>query len=459
MNISKPIWNQIQHRVTLFSWNEIVLLISALAVASCSISSVSSQNAEPRIRTFKKNGAWCWFQDERAIIDGNKLIFATVTHKLGSGGNDRHGNMEVTTCNLEEKSSETVVLHEKLGADDHNVPALLELDNGRYLAVYSKHSKDNLIRSRVSKQPGDSLNWSDEQTFEAQGGVTYSNLFQLSAEDHRIYNFYRGKGSDPNYIYYDYQDNSWTRGGRLLAAPGRPYLKYTSNMEDTIHFVTTEQHPNKFDNSIYHGVFRDQTVYTSNGEKVAELKDQKTSPIKPPQLTRVYKGDENHVAWTVDLHLDQNGLPYTVFSVQFNKNPKDHRYFYGRWNGTEWEVHEMAYAGSNLYGSQKDYTGLAALDPDNPNVVYISTDVHPETNEPLISSADDERHYEIFRGETEDRGETWQWTPVTKNSEQDQLRPIIPKWNRNYTAVLWLRGTYTGYKKFDLNVVGFIKRN
>jgi len=120
----------------------------------------------------------------------------------------------------------------------------------------------------------------------------------------------------------------------------------------------------------------------------------------------------------------------------------DHRFDYGRWDGSAWRVHEIAYAGRRLYAGEDDYTGLAALDPRNPNVVYISTDADPVTGAPLVSRADGQRHRELYRGTTGDFGATWQWEPITANSDADNLRPIVPKWTDPRTALVWMRGTY-----------------
>lgn len=118
----------------------------------------------------------------------------------------------------------------------------------------------------------------------------------------------------------------------------------------------------------------------------------------------------------------------------------DHRFHYGRWDGSTWRVHEMAYAGVRLYPGEDDYTGLAALDPGDPRVVYISTDAHPGA--PLISSGDGQRHHELFRGRTRDLGKTWSWDALTADSTVDNLRPIVPKWNDPRTALVWMRGTH-----------------
>jgi len=92
-------------------------------------------------------------------------------------------------------------------------------------------------------------------------------------------------------------------------------------------------------------------------------------------------------------------------------------------------------------------------------VAYISTDVQPSTGQPLRSSADGRRHYEIFKGSTPDSGKTWVWTPITRNSSGDNIRPIVPIWNKRQTAILCLRGNDRTYTDYDLEVVGVIVGN
>jgi len=63
------------------------------------------------------------------------------------------------------------------------------------------------------------------------------------------------------------------------------------------------------------------------------------------------------------------------------------------------------------------------------------------TGSPLVSDADRKRHYELFRGERGANGK-WTWTPFTRNSTVDNLRPVIPKWRDPRTAIAWMRGAY-----------------
>ena len=129
----------------------------------------------------------------------------------------------------------------------------------------------------------------------------------------------------------------------------------------------------------------------------------------------------------------------------------DHRYRYAKWDGKRWNDYEIAFAGTRLYAGEDDYTGNIALDPNDPDFAYISANVDPQDGSRLPGN-----HYEIFKGATSDDGRHWTWTPLTEESSHDNLRPVVPSWNKDRTIVLWLRGVYTSYTDYDLDVVGMI---
>jgi hypothetical protein len=150
-----------------------------------------------------------------------------------------------------------------------------------------------------------------------------------------------------------------------------------------------------------------------------------------------------------DLHLDKSERPVVLFTVQrdgagvpMGAGGMDHRFHYGRWDGAQWQVHEIAFAGTRLYPGEDDYTGLGAIDPQDTRVVYISTDADPVTGKPLISRANYRRHHELFRGVTIDGGKSWKWLAITAHSTTDNLRPLVPVWNDRRTALVWMRGAY-----------------
>lgn len=422
------------------------------------------------------NGAWSWFMDERVIVDRGRLLVSSVRSngRFTDGEKPGWGNVELAILHLETRRKRTVVLHEHFEQDDHDNPALLVLPDGRYLASYSKHNQEPRMYYRLSKEPGNPFDWAPILEFVTPGqkgnwtgdNFTYANPIRLSAEHGRIYLFHRGVSQDPNYLYSDDNAQTWHYGGRLFI--GRdgysPYTKYASNGRDTIHFVGTEDHPRNFDNSLYHGFIRGGNVHLSDGSVLAPLATSSNTTVHAWDLTCVYRGGPSNVAWMTDIHLDDNERPVILFTIQVDgaglpkgKGGMDHRFGYARWNGSRWQVQEIAYAGRRLYPGEDDYTGLGAIDPQNTSVVYISTDADPVTGAPLISRTDNERHREIFRGVPADNGKTWQWTAMTADSDKDNLRPLVPIWKDPRTALVWMRGHYANNRgQWDTKVVALL---
>jgi hypothetical protein len=237
----------------------------------------------------------------------------------------------------------------------------------------------------------------------------------------------------------------------LLLGPAAPYVRYAADRLGRVHVLTTEQHPRAVPTSVYHGVIVDSRLLRSDGTVVdADLFDD--AAVYPNRLTRVFGAGGGLRAWTIDLQVDDEGRPYVAFSVHGRRN----EYWFARFDGKRWRVHFLAHAGSALYGGEAYYTGLVALDPHDPGRVVVSTDVHPETGVPLISAADGQQHHELFEGISTDGGVTWQWVTITADSTADNLRPIIPIWDGDQRALLWLRGVYISYTNYDLDVVATI---
>ena len=76
---------------------------------------------------FNDNGAWSWFQDERAIVDSvaGTLLAGSVSNKAGDGGAARDGTVELAVHSLETGATHVVALHERFEGDDHDAPALM----------------------------------------------------------------------------------------------------------------------------------------------------------------------------------------------------------------------------------------------------------------------------------------------------------------------------------------------
>jgi predicted secreted protein len=413
---------------------------------------------------FNDNGAWCWYQDERAVVDvvEGKLIIGSDASGYGVGGSSRNGNIEVVIFDLQTGLSQRFILM-KTSCDDHNAPAFLIRPDGKYLVMYAKHY-DTASRYRIY----DGNSWSEEQQFDwnsIPGGTdfstTYSNLFYLSAED-KVYNIVRCYARSPNMMVSNDWGDTWSYGG-LLTEPDisigyvNGYFKYSSNGIDRIDFVGTEHHPRDYNTSIYHGYIKNGQSFNSHGVLMdADISD-KSAP-KPADFTLVFAADtvvqdiRMTRCWTIDLQTYDDGTIATIFKARANNSELDHRFFYARFDGLNWTSTYLGKAGSKMYSSEEDYIGLGALHPNDPNIIYISTPFDPCDDSNLFVR-------EIFKGVTTDHGVTWAWTPITRKSVRDNFRPIVPAWDENNTALLWWRGTYYTAQRFDAAVVGVIERN
>ncbi len=432
---------------------------------------VTQNPSPPKPIVVNNNGAWCWFQDERALIDPatNTLLVGSVAAPEGPGGEERGGNIEVTTMNLATGQSHVHVLHERLEADDHNAPALLIRPDGHYVAMYAKHKTDNYSRWRVSTKPHDASGWEPEQHFDwtelAGGrGATYSNLHALSAEG-RVYNFVRAINDDPTLMISEDHGSTWGYGGKLFTRPKigyvNGYTRYVSNGTDRIHLITTDHHPRDYNNSIYHGYVQDDALHDAEGHVVS--KPVIGSPgINQTALTTIFEagttldGDVLTHGWTTDLRQQGTELA-AILTCRANDvngplqreqmlDVDDHRLLYARFDGTRWKLHPLAVAGPGLLPHEQDYTGLGAVDPNNLDCVYISAPVDPRTGATTP-------HYEIYRGVTADSGAGWTWEAITEGSAVDNLRPMVIPGDPSVHAVCWFRGSMSSSQSYSTEMV------
>jgi hypothetical protein len=86
---------------------------------------------------FNDNGFWCWYQDERAVVDiaSGKIIVASA-----ACGGSRNGADDAVIFNLQTGTSMRYVLKQwSNNPDDHNSAGLIIRPDGKYLAMYDQH--------------------------------------------------------------------------------------------------------------------------------------------------------------------------------------------------------------------------------------------------------------------------------------------------------------------------------
>ena len=405
-----------------------------------------SRAAEPQ--TIIPDGAWTWFNDPRAVWRAGKLYVGYVRSVDGRAALSRYDPAT--------KHVETVWTSSFTEEDDHNNPGLLVLTDGRLMSFYARHSTDPHFVYRVHSE--------DERLYKTGAKVTYSNPFQLTGEAGRIYNFMRNQNFNPTFVFSDDVGTNWSPP-QILIKTGmgrtRPYVKYASDGKRRIDFLYTDGHPRDVTNSLYHMYYKGGALYKTDGTFLKSLQDAPLLHDSGEHGSLIYKYDSEIPtgrAWCWDIAYQSNNHPVCVFTVQ-----RDHvtgtnwfndriYYYYARWTGKSWQSRFIAHAGRPLYAAERDYAGGICLDPESPNVLYLSSNAaapfDPTGRSTTFLNPND--RYELVRGVTHDGGLTFTWSPITTNSPLDNLRPYVP---RRGSALLWLRGNYRTYTSYDCAVM------
>lgn len=423
------------------------------------------------------DGAWTWFNDDRAIFHQGSLFIGYVK-KGGQYGITRYDPVANLSHHM------IISTTDSQQADDHNNPSITGLPDGRLMVLYSKHLGGSRFFQRTSlvPLPTTDTDWGPEVIHPLTDNNTYDNTYLLGGEGNRIYNFHRNINFNPTITVSDDLGATWKPSVQFIDVGSgnvRPYPRYCSNGTDRIDLIYTDGHPRDVDNSVYHMFYRAGNFYKTDGTLIDSFANlpldheggQRGSVIYPFSSAAWGPGQgpddwiPNARGWTWDVQYGADGNPVCVFQVQVGTDATWSTsrifYYYARWTGTAWQRRFIARAGRGIYASESDYGGGMCIDSENTNVVYISSNAADPfnlaevNNVPLAANA----RFEIYRGVTTDGGLTFTWTPVTRDSPTDNLRPIVPEHHGYDRALLWLNGTYNSYTSFDIRVLAILYNN
>ncbi len=399
-------------------------------------------------QTLTDDGAWCWFSGPRAIYTHN-----------GSGGIitgwvDSKGSIQAASFNVNNDKKKIQTVDPKLDKDDHANPSFVELSNNDVLMSYTKHF-DSVVR--FSRKAADSNDFEkpeqhpvfDKEQYEKYPakGVGYANVFALSEENGRIYCFGRWTGYKPNMMWSDDNGKTFTKGKVLVTNKpfnnyNRPYVRYYSDGKSKIHMVFTDGHPrDESTNSVYYACYENGAFWRADKSKICDLENM---PFEPKDATVVYKATkEDGRAWVYDLAVDKKGDPVVLYARY--PSEEEHLYHYARYNGKQWIDHKICHSGKwfpqtpkNKTEREPHYSAGMSFHPLKPNIVYLSKQV--------------DGVFEIEKRETKNNGKSWKITPITRNSEYDNVRPVVPRNMKqgDTPVVLWMVNEkyvhYTDYK-------------
>lgn len=412
-------------------------------------------------------GGWCWFQQPRITIDAAQRLW--LGSSVGGTFTAADGDVELTAVDLGDLHTIERVKVAHTQQDDHTSPAVLALGS-QVLAAWSLHKRVDYLEV-VHHTPGQALATQRivrPNALKAPGrGMAYAQIHVIGGQ---LWLLYRGESFSWN-LLTSADGSTWTAHGLVVAPPvagQRPYLRSATDGK-VLHLIVTDGNPAEYPgNSVYAGtVGQDLKVRTSNGAVVGAVG---SKAPKPEALTRLLSGIDTGSdatdtdCWLADLAFVAN-RPTGILVTRDPWPPGSqavggyrHRYTWIRGGPTGWRVEPLADGGSEFRTGHTDYTGLAAQDPTNLARVVVSTNVHPATGDPLVSTADQAVHFELFEGvrTTGPDGAagpgTWTWTALTANSVEDNIRPVITA-GGPHKVLAWLRGHYYSWTAFDTRLV------
>lgn len=440
---------------------QLIVLLALATVASFRVAAEAAYDraADPHgFLVFMREGGWCWFQNPRAILQGDRLFIGSVQ---GNG----EGPARVGVYDLSQRARlGTALMRNQFDRDDHNAPALHVRPDGSVLAVYALHGRNRSHYHRIS-DPRDPLLWSGEKEYRhdypTAGNVTYMNLHKVPREG-KLYNFFRGINFNPSFITSTDHGLTWGEPTHFILSelPGRhrPYAVYAGNGRDTVHVSFTDAHPNRFGNSIYYAAFCDGAFHRADGRVIKNLR--RDGPLRPSEAERVFAGSGGDApegfasaegsAWASAMALDAMGHPHIAYSLHLSD--EDHRFRIASWDGEKWNDREVAFAGHCLYATETSYTGLISFDPNDPAIVVIATDVDPSSGRNVGSL------HEVYRATVgpHDDINSVEWERVTKDSPVRNLRPVVVSDGRR-RVILWNRGDFRSYVDYQMDTVGIVE--
>lgn len=438
-------------------WISSVFLLLVF-ISGCAVEEKEVAKGE-QYYSFTDDGAWCWFSDPRAVY------YEGEHKRTYAGWVDSNGSIMVGYYDHDTGELKEYTLKKEYQVDDHNNPSFHITEKGKLLVFYSKHATEEPILLSKSKNPEEISDWEEPKILDLNDTTRYSDFSdtytytnpQYLRDENALFLYWRGSDFKPNYAVSNDMGETWSKGDIFILPDReyperRPYVKVSSNGSDKIHFAFTQGHPRmEEDNSIYYMRYKKGAYYKADDTKIKDT----TMAVRPYESSLVYDASESGAkSWIWDVASDQNEHPVIVYA----KFPDDssHIYSYARWNGKEWNNYDLVDSGkwfpetpTGEEEPEPNYSGGLALDHEDPNIVYLSVER--------------EGVFEIEKWTTSDGGESWEKEIITKNSSNDNVRPVAIRNAKadNPLQFLWMNNEkYIHYTNYNSTVkTNLLKEN
>jgi hypothetical protein len=261
-------------------------------------------------------GSWSYFGDPRAISHNGDTFTGWISTS---------GNVWVARYSAEGKLTKRVIF-KGLGRDDHNNPSLVFRRDGHIMVFFSPHSGHHLpppgipsvMRYMVSLNPYSINGFGKVHTVptDVPGGLGYTYPNPLQLKD-KLWLFWRGGAWNPTFSYTE-DGIHWVPARELVyfGHAQRPYTKYVTDGNRTIHGIFTDGHPENWKNSLHYMRYEANILYAASGAKLGTLSQ---VPLHTSKLDHIYNySDRGGRAWGHDIALTAEGRPGVVFTRRVN---------------------------------------------------------------------------------------------------------------------------------------------
>jgi len=415
------------------------------------------------------NWAWVWHTDPVTIWNNEKLFFSYISMKNQKNNFSSYNPENKNIINIDISTDKSSVV------DSHDHASLTILPDKNIFLSYNGHWKDSWFFFRKTKNnyPKTIDNLTDEKQYiyKSENFTWYSNWYFLKKEK-RLYIFMRWLDNKPTMIYSDNLWNTWSNPKKIITnSARRPYVHYASNSIDRIDMIYTDWHPRKEKNSIYHIYYKNWFLNKSNWKIIKSISN---SPINNNNInekwTIIYNYSENELnknqtiddyipfwkAWVWDLEYTKEGLPVAVFSVSLWKNDDfKNIYYYYAWFTKDWVWKKKMIAKwwNSLYKIENDFAGWITIDPNNPSIVYYSSNAINSSEKELKTEIYWNNKYKLYK--VDFNRSTWKYVSklFLENNNKLLIRPFIPAWKSKFESVLWMEwDNYTDMKNYTTSI-------
>jgi hypothetical protein len=244
-------------------------------------------------------------------------------------------------------------LYRGMEEDDHNNPSVVFFHSRLYAfsAPHSGHvyprNRRMFVRYRVSRGEGGT-----------RGYARSRSVPIVPVAGGRMYLFVRGPCWKP-YFTSTVDGIHWTHWRTLFNGPRnmRPYAKYSSGPDGSVHMAFSDAHPSSYRTSLYYLRMRRGRLYRADGHRIGSIG---SLPLRLGKLDLVapYTRRAGR-AWPEDIAVEK-GHPVVVYSSTIR-----HRgvFDYAWWSGTRWRRSHIVRAGRATPGYRNGGVSLNHAHP------------------------------------------------------------------------------------------------